>query len=81
MSSRLRRSPERIAEARAAMVGLAIQSNSRFILDEREIRRPGVSYSVESLRELKQELGKDVALLFCYRSRRVHESCRLAQLA
>ena len=25
---------------------------------------PGVSYSVESLRELKQELGEDVALCF-----------------
>ncbi|WP_025041273.1 nicotinate-nucleotide adenylyltransferase [Nitrosospira briensis] len=61
---RLRRSPEASLQHRAAMVGLAIQSNARFILDEREIRRPGVSYTVESLRELKQELGKDVALCF-----------------
>jgi nicotinate-nucleotide adenylyltransferase len=61
---RLRYSPEASMQHRAAMVGLAIQSNSRFILDEREIRRLGVSYSVESLRELKQELGEDVAL--CY---------------
>lgn len=61
---RLRHSPEASPQYRAAMVGLAIQSNARFILDEREIRRPGVSYTVESLRELKQELGKDVALCF-----------------
>ncbi|SCX39236.1 nicotinate-nucleotide adenylyltransferase [Nitrosospira sp. Nsp1] len=61
---RLRHSPEASLQHRAAMVGLAIQSNARFILDEREIRRPGVSYTVESLRELKQELGKDVALCF-----------------
>jgi nicotinate-nucleotide adenylyltransferase len=61
---RLRYSPEASMQHRAVMVGLAIQSNSRFILDEREIRRLGVSYSVESLRELKQELGEDVAL--CY---------------
>lgn len=61
---RLRYSPEASLQHRAVMVGLAIQGNSRFILDEREIRRPGVSYSVESLRELKQELGEDVALCF-----------------
>jgi nicotinate-nucleotide adenylyltransferase len=61
---RLRCSPEASLRHRTVMVGLAIQGNSTFILDEREIRRPGVSYSVESLRELKQELGEDVALCF-----------------
>ncbi len=38
---RLRYSPEASLQHRAVMVGLAIQGNSRFILDEREIRRPG----------------------------------------
>jgi nicotinate-nucleotide adenylyltransferase len=61
---RLRCPPKASLQHRAAMVGLAIQDNPRFILDEREIRRPGVSYSVESLRELKQELGEDVTLCF-----------------
>jgi nicotinate-nucleotide adenylyltransferase len=61
---RLRCSPEASLQHRAAMVGLAIEGNPRFILDEREIRRPGVSYSVESLRELKQELGEDATLCF-----------------
>ena len=61
---RLRCSPEASLQHRAAMVGLAIQGNPRFILDEREIRRPGVSFSVESLRELKQELGEDTTLCF-----------------
>ncbi|MEO8992454.1 MAG: adenylyltransferase/cytidyltransferase family protein, partial [Nitrosospira sp.] len=42
---RLRCFPEASPQHRAVMVGLAIQDNSRFILDEREIRRRGVSYS------------------------------------
>lgn len=63
-SPRLRDSPEGSLQHRATMIRLAIPSNARFILDEREIRRPGTSYSVESLRELKQELGGDVALCF-----------------
>ena len=61
---RLRRAPVASPQGRAAMVRLAIRGNSRFILDEREIRRHGVSYSVESLREFKQELGECVILCF-----------------
>lgn len=61
---RLRQPPAASLQHRAAMVRAAIRGNSRFILDEREIRRDGVSYSVESLRELKRELGADVILCF-----------------
>ncbi|MDN5935037.1 MAG: nicotinate-nucleotide adenylyltransferase [Nitrosospira sp.] len=61
---RLRQSPAASLQHRVAMVRAAIRGNSRFILDEREIRRGGVSYSVESLRELKRELGADVILCF-----------------
>lgn len=61
---RLRSTPMASLQHRVAMVRLAIQGNSRFILDEREVRRGGISYSVESLRELKQELGNDVILCF-----------------
>ncbi|MGH8763060.1 MAG: nicotinate-nucleotide adenylyltransferase, partial [Nitrosospira sp.] len=61
---RLRRTPVASLKHRAAMLRVAIQGNSRFVLDEREIRRGGVSYSVESLRELKRELGADVILCF-----------------
>ncbi len=61
---RLRRAPVASLQDRAAMVRVAIRGNSRFILDEREIRRLGVSYSVESLREFKQELGECVILCF-----------------
>ena len=61
---RLRRAPMASLQHRVAMIRLAIQGNSRFILDEREIQRGGISYTVESLRELKQELGNDVILCF-----------------
>jgi len=61
---RLRYAPIASPQHRAEIVRIAIQGNSRFILDEREIYRDGVSYSVDSLRELKQELGKKVILCF-----------------
>jgi nicotinate-nucleotide adenylyltransferase len=61
---RLRHAPIASLQHRVAMVRLAIQGNSGFILDEREVQRGGVSYSVESLRELKQELGNGVILCF-----------------
>jgi nicotinate-nucleotide adenylyltransferase len=43
------------AEHRRAMVALAIDGEPRFVLDERELRRPGPSYTVDSLRELHAE--------------------------
>jgi nicotinate-nucleotide adenylyltransferase len=61
---RLRSAPVASPQHRAAMVHAAIQNNPRFVLDEREARRPGTSYSVESLRELRQEMGKNVTLCF-----------------
>jgi nicotinate-nucleotide adenylyltransferase len=61
---RLRCPPVATIQHRVAMVRLAIQDNSRFALDEREAHRSGVSYSIDSLRELKQELGENVILCF-----------------
>lgn len=61
---RLRSAPDALPKQRAAMVRAAIQNNPRFILDEREVRRPGPSRSVESLRELGQEMGEN-AILCC----------------
>jgi len=61
---RLRQPPIASPQQRAAMVRMAIQGNARLVLDEREIKRPGTSVTVESLRELKQELGENVALCF-----------------
>ena len=61
---RLRNAPVAPSRHREAMVRIAIESNAVFVLDERETRSSGVSYSVETLRELKRELVGDIALCF-----------------
>ncbi|MEE9548613.1 MAG: nicotinate-nucleotide adenylyltransferase, partial [Nitrosomonadaceae bacterium] len=60
----LRHAPIASPQHRAEIVRIAIQDNSRFVLDEREINRGGISYSIDSLYELKQELGKKIVLCF-----------------
>lgn len=47
---------------RLAMVQLAIASESRFMVDAREIQRGGPSYMVETLESLRQELGEQQSL-------------------
>ncbi len=42
---------------RMEMVRLAIAGNSRFVLDEREVRKNSPGYTVETLSELRQEMG------------------------
>lgn len=62
---RLRNEPAASPSHRMVMLQEAICDNERFLLDDREIKRPGESYSVESLRELRDEfLGKNTA--FCF---------------
>ncbi len=52
---RLRNTPLGSRDQRAEMVRLAIQDNPHFAIDEREIYRPGVTATVESLREFQSE--------------------------
>jgi nicotinate-nucleotide adenylyltransferase len=52
-----RDTPQVSAMHRSAMVQLAIASQPAFILDEREVRRTTTSYTVDTLRELRAELG------------------------
>ena len=47
------------AEQRAEMVRLAVADTERLILDEREIRRGGISYTVETLDELRRTYPAD----------------------
>jgi len=58
------------AELRLAMTRAAIVGDHRFRVDDREIRRPGPSYTVDTLRELRDDnpgaelvllLGRDAA--------------------
>ena len=61
---RLRNAPLASKSHRAKMVSLSIENNARFFLDEREIKRSGVSFTVESLREYHAEYTGNAALCF-----------------
>ena len=50
------------AKHRAAMVQLAIAGNPIFTLDTCELERMGVSYTIDTLISLREELGADAAL-------------------
>lgn len=52
-----RATPQTAAADRLAMVKLATAGNPLFTVDERETRRSGLSYSVDTLTELRAELG------------------------
>lgn len=52
-----RGSPQVAAQQRSAMVQLAIAGQPAFVLDEREVMRDKPSYTVDTLRELRAELG------------------------
>jgi nicotinate-nucleotide adenylyltransferase len=57
-----REQPTCSAGHRAAMVELAVAEESRLTCDRRELKRSGPSYTVDSLSELRSELGPDVSL-------------------
>ncbi len=61
---RLRNAPVASKFHRSRMVALSTQNNTRFSLDEREIKRAGVSTTVESLREYRSEHHGEAALCF-----------------
>jgi nicotinate-nucleotide adenylyltransferase len=52
-----RAAPQTPAADRVAMVRLAIDGNPLFMLDERETRRAGKSYTFDTLSEVRAELG------------------------
>lgn len=51
--------PRTNAAHRLEMTRLAIAGNPRFVLDDREVREPRASYSVDTLTALRQELGNE----------------------
>ena len=57
-----RDTPECSAERRAAMVELAVSGEPRLVCDAREMQRPGKSYTIDSLIELRGELGTQQGL-------------------
>lgn len=52
------------AADRLAMVTLAIAGNPHFRLSRVEVDRPGISYSVDTVARLREELGPDTRLFF-----------------
>jgi nicotinate-nucleotide adenylyltransferase len=58
-----RESPRCSSEHRLAMVELAAVG-SGLLVDDREIKLDGISYSVETLAQLRSELGSQVSLLW-----------------
>jgi nicotinate-nucleotide adenylyltransferase len=52
------------ASLRAEMVRLSIVDNPRFALSEVELRRPGKSYSVQTIGHFRQRFGEDTQLYF-----------------
>lgn len=54
--------PECSAEQRLAMLELAIEGQPLFAVDKRELLRPDLSYMIDSLMELREELGDQAAL-------------------
>jgi nicotinate-nucleotide adenylyltransferase len=57
-----RDAPQVSAQHRSAMVRLAIADQPAFVLDAREVERVGKCYTVDTLRELRAELGTDQPL-------------------
>ena len=57
-----RPAPVASAHHRCAMVCVALDGCEGMVLDDREVRRPATSYTVDTLRELRAELGPDQPL-------------------
>jgi nicotinate-nucleotide adenylyltransferase len=54
-----REEPEVDAQWRLRMVQAAAASEPRFVVDDRELRRAGPSYTVDTLTSLRQEIGNE----------------------
>jgi len=54
--------PEASDEDRLTMIGLAISGNSGFEVSDYELKRPGPSYTLETIRYFRQQLGSSVSI-------------------
>ena len=60
-----RESPGVSAQQRREMLALALRGCEELRLDERELRRAGPTFTVDTLEELRAELGTEVSISFC----------------
>ena len=58
----LRAQPGASAAQRSAMLSIAVEGSRHLLVDERELRRGGVSYTIDTVRELRAELGEHASL-------------------
>ncbi len=54
--------PEANAGDRLEMVKRAIKGTQKFVLDDREYKRDGASYTVDTLKSIRNEIGSELAL-------------------
>ena len=59
-----RQQPVASVQCRLQMLKLAVQEEPELVVDSREIDRGGVSYMVDTLQSLRQEIGTEPLLLF-----------------
>ncbi|GAB2885894.1 nicotinate-nucleotide adenylyltransferase [Microbulbifer echini] len=62
---RHRQSPGVSSQQRSEMLALALAGCSELQLDERELHRGGDTFTVDTLEELRAELGPQVSISFC----------------
>lgn len=60
-----RATPSVTADDRLAMARLVAQEDPRLLVDDREVRRGGRSYTVDTLADIRSEYGPDHPLIFC----------------
>jgi nicotinate-nucleotide adenylyltransferase len=60
-----RQMPGRSSAHRAAMVRLAVEGCESLAVDARELNRERPSYTVDTLEELREELGAEVSISWC----------------
>jgi nicotinate-nucleotide adenylyltransferase len=60
-----RPAPGATAEARVAMLNLAVQDCAELVVDKRELQRDKPSYTYDTLCELRAEVGDEVSLCLC----------------
>ena len=57
--------PNASSQERVDMLALALKDCPELVVDTREVNRDRPSYTVETLRELRAELGSDLSLVLC----------------
>ena len=58
-----RNQPELDSRQRLELLRLAVENLDRVLIDDRELRREGPSYTVDTLQELRSEFGEEVSLI------------------